>query len=255
MYLSRSVTGRGLTVVRGRVQIRLKRCWDVLLLLLLLVVLRGRTVYRDRRLHVGPATGAMATTHDLGRTGWTQWSRRRGWIAILLLDLLVVRGTNWPRGRLIVLLLLLLRVGLLGQNGPTTAERYSRGTNPSSWLVLLRILGLLMPTTQRRLWGAVRWNVGGGLDREGVVVFTGMMICDAIYFSGFSFLMSEDERKAIFVCSYFFYGVGRRKKNKKIKLKMMESCTVCASARFVCLCAKMCLERMWGRKFVCSCQS
>lgn len=45
MYLSRSVTGRGLTVVRGRVQIRLKRCWDVLLLL---VVLRGRTVYRDR---------------------------------------------------------------------------------------------------------------------------------------------------------------------------------------------------------------
>lgn len=73
----------------------------------------------------------------------------------------MVRGTYWPRGRLIVLLLLLLlRVGLLGQNGPTTAERYSRGTNPSSWLVLLvlllRILGLLMPTTQRGFWGAVR---------------------------------------------------------------------------------------------------
>lgn len=77
MYLSRSVTGRGLTVVRGRVQIRLKRCWDVLLLLLL-VVLRGRTVHRDRRLYVGPATWAMATsTHDLGRTGRTQRSRRR----------------------------------------------------------------------------------------------------------------------------------------------------------------------------------
>lgn len=69
----------------------------------------------------------------------------------------MVRGTYWPWGRLIVLLLL-LRVGLLGQNGPTTAERYSRGTNPSSWLVLLllRILGLLMPTTQRGFWGAVR---------------------------------------------------------------------------------------------------
>lgn len=185
MYLSRSVTGRGLTVVRGRVQIRLKRCWDVLLLL---VVLRGRTVYRDRWLHMGPAAWAMATTtHDLGRTGRTQRSRRRWRIAILLLlDLLMIRGTYWPRGRLIVLL---LRVSLLGQNGPTTAERNSRGTNPSSWLMLLllRILGLLMPTTQRGFWGAVRWNVGGGLDREGVVVFTGMMICDVIYFSGFFF--------------------------------------------------------------------
>lgn len=67
----------------------------------------------------------------------------------------MIRGTYWPRGRLIVLL---LRVSLLGQNGPTTAERNSRGTNPSSWLMLLllRILGLLMPTTQRGFWGAVR---------------------------------------------------------------------------------------------------
>lgn len=67
----------------------------------------------------------------------------------------------------------------------------------------------------------------------------------------FSFLMSEDERKAIFVCSYFF-GVGRRKKNKKIKLKMMESCTVCAGARFVCLCARMCLGPNVGGESLCA---